>query len=74
MSYSEAKGWSDERLRSACEEFDARINRVELDVLLAIRDGYDEIDAAVAATGLTAGQVRHARSVLAAQGLAEPAR
>lgn len=74
MSYSERKGWSDERLASANAEHDARLNRVELDVLLAIKDGYDEVRSAAEATGLTEGQVRHARSVLAAQGMAEPLR
>lgn len=71
-SYSEQQGWDDDRLRSANENFGTRINRVELDVLLATKEGHGEsIEATAEATGLTVGQVSSARMVLAEQGLAE---
>jgi hypothetical protein len=73
MSYSRDRGWDDQRLATSNRVTGARVNRVELDVLIATQDGHDTVEAAIAATGLTKGQVEHARGVLVEQRLIEPA-
>jgi DNA-binding MarR family transcriptional regulator len=72
QSYSERPPYeiSDETLARRNAELGVRINRVEMDVLCAIKDGHERKDAIVDATGLTSGQVEHALGVLSEQGMA----
>lgn len=69
MSYS---GWTDEKIAERNAESGTNLNRVEVDVLCAIRDGYETRQEVAVVTGYTPGQVAHAVGVLQAQGMAAP--